>query len=57
MLLLEGERSPPVIGAILGALGARLPRAVRTRIAGAAHMAPATHPAQVGAAIAAHLRR
>lgn len=48
-LLIEGSRSPGIIAEINEALAARLPRAERAVIMGAAHMAPVTHPAQVGA--------
>ena len=45
--LLQGDRSPPVIDAINEALARRLPRAERVTVAGAGHMVPITHPAQV----------
>lgn len=47
LLLIEGSDSPPVIGAIQEALAARLPQANRAVVAGAAHMVPITHAAQV----------
>ena len=53
VLLIEGKRSPPVIGAIQSELARRLPQARRVVIEGAAHMVPITHPAPVVAAIAA----
>ncbi len=53
--LVEGTGSPPVIGAVLDVLAARLPDARRTAIPGAAHMAPVTHPDAVAAAIRAIL--
>ncbi len=56
VLLVEGATSPPVVGAILDALEARLPRVGRAVIEGAGHMAPITHADAVGARIAAHLR-
>jgi lipase len=52
VLLMEGAASPPVIAAIQGELARRLPQARRVVIAGAGHMAPITHRAQVSAAIA-----
>lgn len=55
VLLLEGTGSPPVIGAIGRELARRLPMARRTRIDGATHMLPFTHPDAVSAAVAAHL--
>ena len=55
VLLLEGSDSPPVVGAILSALAARLPDARRLAVPGAAHMLPVTHPDAVGRAVAAHV--
>ena len=52
VLLLEGAQSPAVIGAIQHELARRLPQARRLRVAGAAHMLPITHPAEVARAIA-----
>jgi lipase len=52
VLLMEGATSPPVIAAIQAELARRLPQARRVVIAGAGHMAPVTHRAQVSAAIA-----
>ena len=57
VLLIEGGASPPVVGAIQAALAARLPRAERVVVAGAGHMAPVTHPDEVGRAVAAHVAR
>lgn len=54
ILLLEGDQSPPVIAAIQDELERRLPQTQRRVIAGAAHMLPITHAAQVAAAIAMH---
>ncbi|GHC11838.1 hydrolase [Gemmobacter nanjingensis] len=51
VLLLEGAESPAVIGAIHGALAARIPGARRVSVPGAAHMVPITHSAAVVAAI------
>lgn len=50
-LILQGDRSPPVIDAINAGLARRLPRAVRATIPAAGHMAPITHPAAVAAEI------
>jgi len=47
VLLLEGQASPPVVGAVLSALERRLPNTRRAGIAGARHMLPVTHPAEV----------
>ena len=55
VLLLEGDRSPPVIGAIQAELARRLPQVTRAVVAGAGHMAPLTHPVEVAARIAAHI--
>ena len=54
VLLMEGDRSPPVIAAIHDELQRRLPQVTRIVVPGAAHMLPLTHTAQVRAAIAAH---
>lgn len=55
VLLLEGGKSPPVIAAIQTRLAARLPRARRVVVPGAAHMLPVTHAAEVAEAISASL--
>ncbi|MDX1786069.1 MAG: alpha/beta hydrolase [Roseovarius sp.] len=57
VLLLEGSKSPPVIGVICDGLAMRLPRAERAVIGGAGHMAPLSHPAQVSAEILRFLRQ
>jgi lipase len=54
VLLLEGDKSPPVIAAIMDELQRRLPQVTRVIVPGAAHMLPITHAAQVAAAIVAH---
>ena len=54
-LMIEGERSPAVIGATQRALAARMPRARRVTLPRAGHMAPITHPEAVAAAMARHL--
>ncbi|MHA7829043.1 MAG: alpha/beta fold hydrolase [Roseovarius sp.] len=51
VLLVEGSESPAIVAAIHEALAARLPRAERTMIGGAGHMAPLTHPRQVGSEV------
>jgi lipase len=56
VLLLEGTQSPPIIHAVQAALAARLPQAQRVLLAGAGHMSPITHPANVAGEIAAFLK-
>ena len=51
VLLLEGAKSPPVIGAIQARLASRLPQVRRAVVPEAAHMLPITHAAQVAAEI------
>ena len=51
VLLMEGSASPPIIAAINAGLAARMPLARRAVIAGAGHMGPITHPAQMAAEI------
>lgn len=51
VLLIEGSESPGIIGHVNAALAARLPDARRAVIAGAGHMAPITHPAQVASEV------
>lgn len=51
VLLLEGTASPPVIAAINAGLARRIPGARRAAVAGAGHMLPITHPAEVAARI------
>ncbi|MDR9393699.1 alpha/beta fold hydrolase [Roseovarius sp. SYSU LYC5161] len=48
VLLMEGSLSPAIVGVIQEGLATRLPRAERTVIMDAGHMAPVTHPVQVG---------
>ncbi len=57
VLLMEGARSPALVGAVHDVLEARLPNVQRHVIEGAGHMAPITHPAEVGDAIVAFLRQ
>lgn len=56
-LLIAGADSPAVMGEILDTLAARLPNAHRATVAGAGHMAPVTHPAEVAALVADNLGR
>ncbi len=51
VLLIEGSRSPSIISGIHERLAARLPFAERTVVAGAMHMLPLTHAAQVSDAM------
>ncbi len=51
VLIVEGSASPAIIEAVCEGLAARLPRAERAVIMGAAHMAPVTHAPQVAAEI------
>jgi pimeloyl-ACP methyl ester carboxylesterase len=51
VLLVQGAASPPIVGAIMDALAARIPDPRRATIAGAGHMAPLTHPAETAAAL------
>lgn len=57
VLLISGQDSPPVIGAIADALAARLPDVGRAQVPGAGHMLPITHPQQVAGLIAVNLDR
>ncbi len=56
-LLVEGAASPPVIGAISAVLARRIPAAGRAVVAGAGHMLPITHPAEVAAIVDDFLSR
>jgi lipase len=55
VLLVGGQDSPAVAGAVTEALAARLPQAQRLEVAGARHMVPITHAAAMGPAVQAHL--
>ena len=55
VLLVEGDRSPPVIAAIHDELERRLPKVSRSVVRGAGHMLPFTHAADLAAAIAGHI--
>ncbi|MDN5567651.1 MAG: alpha/beta hydrolase, partial [Paracoccus sp. (in: a-proteobacteria)] len=57
VLLISGQDSPPVIGAIADALAARLPDVGRAQVPDAGHMLPLTHSAQVAGLIAVNLDR
>lgn len=50
-LLIEGAESPPHMAVIHDGLERRIPDTTRAVIPGAAHMAPITHPAEVGAVV------
>ena len=52
-LMIEGAQSPPVIAEVQATLAAAIPQSRRAVVAGAGHMAPITHPAQVAAEIRA----
>jgi len=56
VLLVEGSTTPPVFREVQATLAARLPKARRTVVIGAGHMAPLTHPENVAAEIAAFLK-
>lgn len=51
VLLIEGDQSPPIVTSINKALAERLPNARRATVHGAGHMAPITHPREIGALI------
>ena len=55
VLLIEGAKSPAIIGAIHTALAARLPSVQQLIVPGAGHMLPITHPQLVAPAVQAHL--
>lgn len=55
VLLLEGNLSPEIVGAVNAALAARLPHAHRMTVPGAGHMLPISHPEQIAPLLAAHL--
>lgn len=56
VLIIEGSASPAIMPAVCGGLAARLTRADRAVIAGAGHMAPITHSAQVSSEVLRFLR-
>jgi pimeloyl-ACP methyl ester carboxylesterase len=55
--LVHGSRSPRPALAVIEILEASLPRAETAEIAGAGHMSPFTHPAEVAALLLDHLDR
>ncbi|MCY4178913.1 MAG: alpha/beta hydrolase [Litoreibacter sp.] len=55
-LLVSGERSPAITGAILDALQSKLSRASRAQIAGAGHMGAITHAQAVASEILGFLK-
>lgn len=55
VLLVEGNMSPPIVGAVNRALARRLPHASRMTVPEAGHMLPISHPAQLAALMTAHL--
>ncbi|RJE81634.1 alpha/beta fold hydrolase [Paracoccus sp. JM45] len=57
VLLISGQKSPPVIGAIADALAVRLPDVGRAQVPDAGHILPLTHPEQVAGLIAVNLDR
>jgi len=57
VLLIRGERSPASIPAVMQVLAGRIPGARVEVVAGAGHMLPLTHPAEVAARVAAYLSR
>jgi pimeloyl-ACP methyl ester carboxylesterase len=54
-LLMGGEHSPPAARRVIALLGEALPRATVRRIAGAGHMGPISHAAEVQALVVEHL--
>lgn len=57
VLIIRGDRSPPIIAAVAEALAARMSDVGIATIPGAGHMAPLTHAAQVADLIALNLDR
>lgn len=57
VLIVVGDRSPPVIHRIANALAERLPDVGRATVPGAGHMVPLTHPDQTAGLIAVNLDR
>ena len=54
-LLLRGDRSPPAMIELVDALHAAMPGSSRQVVAGANHLLPVTHAAQVTQAVLLHL--
>ena len=57
VLILRGDRSPPVAARVAEILAARIGSARLSILQGAGHMAPVTDPRLVAAAIQGHIRR
>lgn len=57
VMLIAGERSPPVVGDIHAALAARLPDVGRAEVPDAGHMLPVTHPEVLANLIRINLER
>ncbi|TWI31523.1 alpha/beta fold hydrolase [Paracoccus sulfuroxidans] len=57
VLLVMGEKSPPIIERIVDALAHRLPDVGRARLPNAGHMLPITHPRQTAELIALNLEQ
>lgn len=57
VLLVEGALSPPIITALHAELARRLPQVRRLSVAGAGHMVPITHAAELAPQVQAHLDR
>lgn len=57
VLLLAGERSPPIFAAIARALASRLGRAEQQSVAGAGHMMPITHAGECARLISGWMAR
>ncbi len=55
VLLVEGNLSPPIVGAVNHALTRRLPHVQRMTLPEAGHMLPISHPGQLAALMTAHL--
>lgn len=54
VLLAEGMLSPPIVGAVMRVLVARITNARHHRVAGAGHMLPITHARDLAPLVAAH---
>lgn len=55
VLLVAGDQSPPIVGAIQTELARRLPMVTRAVVPGAGHMLPVTHAAELAALVMGHL--
>jgi pimeloyl-ACP methyl ester carboxylesterase len=56
-LLIEGGASPQIVDVLNASIARRLPNSIRSRIDGAGHMAPITHPKETAVPIRAFLDR